>query len=312
MTRRLVVGTRGSALARIQTGLITETLQRAHPNLHIEIRKIKTLGDKNPAMPSHQAENPGIFVKELEDHLLRGEIDLAVHSLKDLPTEMPPGTRIAAIPPREDPRDVLVSRGRIRFEQLPSGAVLGTGSPRRKAQLLAARSDLDIQPIRGNVDTRLRKVEEGQYDATVLAAAGLHRLGRHDVITQYFPLEMILPEVGQGALALEVRADDSATLALLRPLNDPATEAAISAERAFLKRMGGGCSVPVTAYGRIENGQLVLDALLAAADGSRILRYRARGRLEDPEGSAQEAARALMEMGATELLAPERIPLTNA
>lgn len=302
MNRPLVIGTRGSALARAQTGLVHQALLSIHPLLEVEVREIRTLGDKRPGIPTHRADSPGIFVKELEEYLLRSEIDLAVHSMKDLPTKITAGTRIASVPRREDPRDVLVSRTGKGLAELAPGTVVGTGSPRRKAQLLAYRKDIEIRPIRGNVDTRLRKVEEGVYDAVVLAAAGLHRLGRHEDITQYLPPEIILPEVGQGALALQVRADDRKTQDLVHPLNDPATEAAVTAERAFLELMGGGCALPVTAFARVEENVLFLEAMVAADDGSSVLRTKTRGRLEEPRKAAWMAAESLRQMGALELV----------
>ena len=298
--RQIIVGTRGSALALAQTQEMLKQLQARHPSVEFVTKVIRTSGDRG------QIREIGAFVKELEEALERGEIDLAVHSLKDLPTQLPEGLVIAAVPERANPRDALISREGLPLEALPQGARVGTGSPRRIAQLLALRSDLEIVPIRGNVDTRLRKLEAGEVDALVLAAAGLERLGRAARIVEVLSPEVMLPAVGQGALALEVRADDEFVLELLQPLDHPETRAAVMAERAFLGALGGGCRVPIAAYGRIEGEQLVLDGLVASPDGRKILKDRLSGSPDEAETLGRELAERLLAAGAAELLATEQ------
>jgi len=268
-----------------------ESLERRHPHVRFQVVEIHTLGDQRQDVPLFQVRGTGLFVKELEQALLRGEIDLAVHSLKDMPTRLPPGLTIAAVPEREDPRDALVSRLGLSLAAMPRGARIGTSSRRRAAQLLALRPDLRIVDIRGNVDTRLRKAEGGEYDAVVLAAAGLIRLGRADRITEVLSPEVILPAVGQGALAVEIRADDERTIPLVAPLDHPPTRAATTAERAFLARLGGGCHVPIAAYAEVDGERIRLRALVASPDGRAVVRG-------DREGSVSQAAslgRALAE-----------------
>jgi hydroxymethylbilane synthase len=296
----VIVGTRGSALALAQTQEVLKQLKACHPTVDFVTKVIKTSGDRG------QIREIGAFVKELEEALQRGEIDLAVHSLKDLPTQLSEGLVIAAVPERADPRDVLISRDGLTLKALPQGARMGTGSPRRIAQLLALRSDLEIVPIRGNVDTRLRKLEAGEVDALVLAAAGLERLGRADHIVEVLSPEVMLPAVGQGALALEVRADDEFALELLQPFDHPETRAAVTAERAFLGALGGGCRVPIAAYGRIESKQLVLDGLVASPDGRKVLKDRLSGSPDEAEMLGRELAERLLAAGAAELLATKQ------
>jgi len=294
---RLIVGTRGSALARAQTDAVVERLQALQPDLEIAIQVIKTRGD----MVQHKSlvgiGDKGLFTKEIEAALLAGHIDLAVHSLKDLPTELPPGLAIGAVTEREDARDVLVSRLGCSLDALPLGARVGTGSLRRAAQLLTYRPDLRIVDIRGNVDTRLRKAATEEYDAVVLAAAGLHRLGLTHHIAAYLPLEVMLPAVGQGALAVEVRAGEGAEgrdaqiRRLASLLDHVPTRAATTAERAFLQALGGGCRVPVAAYGEAVGGLLRLQGLVASPDGRRVWRGEIKGRMEEAEALGEELAR---------------------
>jgi hydroxymethylbilane synthase len=298
--RRVIVGTRGSALALAQTQEVLEQLKACHPAVEFVTKVIRTSGDRG------QIREIGAFVKELEDALQRGEIDLAVHSLKDLPTQLPGGLVIAAVPRRADSRDVLISRDGLTLKALPQGARLGTGSPRRMAQLLALRGDLEIVSIRGNVDTRLRKLKAGEVDALVLAAAGLERLGLINRINELLSLETMLPAVGQGALAVEVRADDGFALELVKALDHPETRAAVTAERAFLQALGGGCRVPIAAHGRIENGELVLDGLVAGPDARKILKDRLSGSPDEAETQGRELAERLLAAGAAELLAMEQ------
>ncbi|HET9476058.1 MAG TPA: hydroxymethylbilane synthase [Dehalococcoidia bacterium] len=251
--RTFIVGTRGSALALTQTGFVVEALRKAHPGTQFETVTIHTEGDRSAASLS-EIGGRGVFVIEIERALLAGEIDIAVHSLKDLPADETAGLAISAVYEREDPRDVLVSRAGVSLDHLPAGAVIGTGSPRRAAQVMAARPDLAIADIRGNVDTRLRKVADGEYDATVLAAAGLSRLGWLDRATQVFETEQMLPAVGQGALAVQTRADDADAVVAVSALDHAPTRAAVTAERAFERRLGGGCHAAIAAYAVILSG----------------------------------------------------------
>jgi hydroxymethylbilane synthase len=253
MSRTFRIGTRGSRLAARQTEIALEALSLAHPDTAFETQTISTSGDRTTQSLS-EVGGRGVFVIEIERALLDREIDIAVHSLKDLPSEDTTGLTIAAVLPREDPRDVLVSGRGMKLGGLPAGATIGTGSPRRAAQVLAMRPDLEIKDIRGNIDTRIRKVEDGDYDAAVLAAAGLKRLGWLDRAAQVFEPDEMLPAVGQGAVALQVRSDDGEAIALLRPLDDLHTRVAITAERAFERRLGGGCHAAIAAYATVGFG----------------------------------------------------------
>jgi len=277
------VGTRGSRLALTQTQQVILALQAHHPGLSVETVVIKTTGDARQNVPFTAVDTKGMFVKEIEEALLAGAVDLAVHSLKDLPGDLPGGLALAAIPSRQDPRDALLSAGPTLAE-LPDGARVGTSSLRRQAQLRAVRSDLAIEDLRGNVDTRIHKLDEGQYDAIVLACAGLERLGLAQRIVERLPPEISVPAPGQGALALEIRADDAETRALLAPLHDPDTADAVTAERSFQATLNAGCTVPAGAYARIEGEELRLIAFLAAPDGSHLRRVEERG----PRSAANE------------------------
>ncbi len=248
LTRPLTIGTRGSALARWQTEWVLARLCEAWPGLDCQTRLFTTSGDRNLDKPLPEIGGKGLFTEELENALRSSEIDLAVHSLKDLPIDDAPGLTLGAIPTREDARDVLISRNGWTLEALPSGARVGTSSLRRSAQLLAARPDLTLLPLRGNVDTRIRKVLRGEYDAIVLAAAGVLRLSLSEHITEYLPYDVMLPAPGQAALAVQCRADDAVTLGLLLAIDDAGARSAVTAERAFLNALGGGCSAPVAAY----------------------------------------------------------------
>jgi hydroxymethylbilane synthase len=289
-TRTVIVGTRGSSLARVQTELVLAALRARWSGLPIETKVIKTEGDRKLDVSVNEL-GKGAFVKEIEVALLNGEIDLAVHSCKDLPTDAVPGLTLAAFPQRANPFDVLVSQGGRKLAELPAGALIGTSSRRRKAQLLMHRPDLRIADIRGNVDTRLRKLDAGQYDAVILAAAGLERLGWLHRATEILEPEVMLPAPAQGALAVQAREDDDMTLSLLVPLNDTATQAAVTAERAFLRALGGGCRVPIAAYAQAEAGRLTLHGLVAADDGSRHV----RGQLEGPMAESVEIGVRLAE-----------------
>jgi len=308
----IIIGSRGSQLALCQADWVREKLTAAGHEVAIEI--IRTSGDKLQTYPPAQPLPPsiaqivaeagtkGLFIKEIEEALLAGQVDLAVHSLKDLPAILPAGLILAAVPPREDARDALVSAGGKRFEMLPEGARVGTGSPRRQAQLRRLRADLDIIPLRGNLTTRLRKLEEGECAALVLAAAGLHRLGLGSHITAYFSFDEICPAVGQGALAIEIREDRAELARAAIPLDDPTTHLAVRAERAMLRRLGGGCQVPIAAHANFEDGQLYLRGVVAALDGSRLIRASAAGSQNNPESLGAAVAEDLLERGAGEIL----------
>lgn len=293
----VVIGTRASALALAQTGQVAAALRAAHPGLSVEIRHITTRGDRITDRPLAALGRNGVFVTEIEAALRERVVDLAVHSAKDLPSRLAPDMALAAILEREDPRDVLVSGGST-LAALPAGARIGTSSPRRAAQLGALRPDLALLDIRGNVDTRLRRLASGAYDALVLAAAGLLRLGRGAEITEWLAPAVVLPAVGQGALAIETRSDDSAMLALAAPLAHPATSAAVMAERAFLAELGADCTAVAGALGTLgPDGVLQLEGLVGATDG-RLVRGRVAGDAADPRIGARLARRLRSEAGA--------------
>ena len=296
------LGTRGSRLALAQTGLIKQTLEARHPHLSCTVVTITAEADEKPDASLVSFAGEGVFVKELAAGLTRGEIDLAVHSLKDVPLAMPDGLRLAAIPPREDAHDALVSPSGRRLIQLPTGAVIGTSSLRRQGQLLHARPDVQVKPIRGNVDTRLRKAREGQYDAIVVAAAGLKRLGLAKAITELIDFEVMLPEPGQGALALQTRADDRATNAFVSVLDDALTRACVTAERAFLQGLGGGCHLPIAALGHIEGDRLTLDGAVVAPNGSKMIHEQATGSATDPDALGESLAKQAIASGAMSVI----------
>lgn len=297
------VGTRESLLARLQTDLALNAIQAKFPQAHFEIIAVKAMGDKNQHTPLAELGGRGVFVKELEDALLDGRVDFVVHSLKDMPTEMVPGLSLAATLERSDPRDVLVSNNKLTFGQLPAGSRVATSSRRRAAQLSALRDDLEFIDIRGNIQTRLRKHDEGQCDAMVLAAAGLLRLELQDRISEFFDIEVSTPAVGQGALAIECRSDDSEAYALLHAVNDTNVSTCIQAERAFLNTMGGGCSVPAGAIARTtSDGQIELKACVASIDGSKILRESLLGPATDPARLGNNMAEKMISLGAREII----------
>lgn len=299
--RILIVGSRGSRLALRQTEIALEALSRANPDASFEVRTIRTAGDRTRASLS-EIGGRGVFVIELEHALRSGEIDVAVHSLKDLPTEETPGLGIAAILAREDPRDVLVSRRKAKLDDLPHGAVVGTGSPRRAAQLIALRPDLSLTDIRGNVDTRMRKVQGGEYEAVVLASAGLARLGWLDRASQTFDPEEVLPAPGQGALALQVRSDDAATFAAVLAADDAETRVAVSAERAFERRLGGGCHAAIAALAEVSGERLKVRGVVAHPTGEKLIRGELEGPADDPESVGFMLAEELIEAGAGALV----------
>ena len=290
-----------------QTRLVSDALARAWPQLHFEIQAIRTEGDRLAHVSLSKIGGRGIFVKEIEHALLAGKIDLAVHSLKDLPSTLPSGLTIAAIPLREDARDVLIARNGLPLTALPPGATLATSSPRRFAQLRAARPDLRFVDLRGNVDTRLRRLHAGDFDAIVLAAAGVLRLGRGGEVTEYLPLDLCLPAVGQGALAVEVRADDADLLKLLSAVDHPRTRAAVTAERAFLRTLGGGCRVPIAAYADVspDGTMLRLHGRILAPDGSERVEGVRSGPATAAEQTGEDLGRELLEQARPLLEAAE-------
>ncbi len=295
---RLRIGSRGSQLALWQANHVSEMLRRRGHQVEIEI--IKTTGDKITDVALAQVGTKGMFTKEIEEALAAARVDLAVHSLKDLPTELPPGFELVAITTRVNPRDVFLSVKYDSVDVLPKGARVGTSSLRRQAQLKVSRPDLDIHPLRGNVDTRVRKLEEGEYDAIILAAAGLTRLGKTQLVKQVLSEEFMCPAAGQGALGIEIRAGDEATRQHLAFLDDPAARATTTCERALLNKLGGGCQVPIGAFAESINGELKLTAIVAKPDGSVILRETQSGR--DPLTLGEEVGDILLQRGATRIL----------
>ena len=303
MTAKIVVGTRGSKLALWQAEHIAGRLRQRYPAAEVALKHILTTGDKITDVPLAKIGGKGLFTKELEKELLAGGIDLAVHSLKDMPTELPPGLVLAAVTERVDPGDALISPKYGTLANLPRGARVGTSSLRRKAQLLAARPDLAIADLRGNLDTRLAKLASRELDAIVLAVAGLTRLGWHDRITEILPHDVCLPAVGQGALAIEARAGDERVLGLLAFLHHAGTAAAVTAERAFLREVEGGCQVPIGVFGRSEGAALVLDAVILSGDGRTKLQDAISGPPEGAEALGRTLARRMYAAGGREILA---------
>ena len=301
----LRIATRGSALALWQANHIRERLAQLH-GIESELIRIRTSGDKfqgaSVAQVSEQAGTKGIFIKELEEALLAGTADLAVHSMKDVPTENPAGLVFPAITKREDVRDCLISRDGAKLKDLACGARVGTSSLRRQVQLRHHRPDLELLDLRGNVDTRLKKVAAGEFDAIVLATAGMNRLGVSDKITQILAPEVMLPAVGQGALGIETRADDHETLRLVAALDDPESHEAVTAERALLRELEGGCQIPLGAWARRENGELRLEACVFSADGKEFVRKDLRGRPEEAEELGVRLGQILIEAGADRIL----------
>jgi hydroxymethylbilane synthase len=294
----LRIGSRGSQLALWQANHISALLRER--GYEVELRIIKTTGDKIIDVALAKVGTKGMFTKEIEEALAEGSIDLAVHSLKDLPTEISPGFEIAAITTRENPRDVFCSRKYENIDDLPRGARVGTSSLRRQAQLKAVRPDLDIHPLRGNVDTRLRKLEAGEYDAIILAAAGLYRLGKTELVRQVISPDMMCPAAGQGALGIEIRAGDTVTRQHLSFLDDAAARATTTCERALLNKLGGGCQVPIGAFAEVRNGRLHLDAIVADPDGSKVLRESRDG--TDPVQLGESVGQTLLERGGDAIL----------
>lgn len=290
--RPLRIGTRGSAMALFQANLVRDRLAAAHPELAapgmIELDVIRTTGDRVQNRLLAEIGGKGLFTKEIEEALLEHRIDLAVHSLKDMETALPPGLTIACVPPRDDPRDALVSRNGVGLDALPHGATIGTASLRRTAQLLRHRGDLAIVPIRGNVDTRLNKLAAGEVDALLVALSGLQRLGKEAAISEIIPADVMLPAVGQGALAIEARADDAEVRHWLTPLHDSVSAVCVTAERAMLAALDGSCRTPIAGFAELTGGRLRLRAMLLSPDGSAESRAEGSGEASDPEALGRD------------------------
>lgn len=296
------VGTRGSKLALAQTNSVIEALKKVAPEIEAEICVIRTSGDIMQDVSLAQIGGQGVFVKEIEEALLAGSIDLAVHSMKDVPGETPAGLIFTAFLPREDVRDVLVSRGNVKMEFMPKGAKIGTGSLRRAAQIKAMLPDVSIMPLRGNIDTRLKKIETENLTGVILAAAGMKRMGYMEKITQYLPIELMLPAVGQGALGLEIRVQDTQLSELCAKMNDEQTAAEVAAERAYLRALGGGCRLPIAAYGLLEGKRLTLEGILAVPNGSTMIRDKVWGEIGQAEELGKKLADLILEKGGKRLL----------
>ncbi len=303
MPQTIRIGTRGSALALAQTRWVEARLAARHPQYCFELVIIKTTGDKLKDVPLAQVGGKGLFIKEIEEALLAGEVDLAIHSLKDMPADLPAGCVLGAVPQREDWRDAFLSSRYAALQEIPAGGQVGTGSLRRRVQILHHRSDLEVVPLRGNVDTRLRKMDTMGLDAIILAAAGLNRLGLSHLPRSLLSEEDMLPAIGQGALALEVRAQDQHTRELIAFLDDPPTRTAVRAERAFLARLEGGCMVPVAGFGRLESDSLMLEGLISDLSGRRLLRDRISGPSSDADTLGRHLAERLLDQGGRAILA---------
>jgi hydroxymethylbilane synthase len=306
--QKVIIGTRGSKLALWQAEWVKTELQRLRPGLDVELNKIKTTGDKILDVPLAMVGGKGLFVKEIEEALLGGGADLAVHSMKDVPTEFPGGLHLPVICRREDPRDALITRKenntwKIKsFSELPHGATVGTSSLRRSCQLLSLRSDLKIEQLRGNLDTRLRKLDEGLFDAIILAAAGVKRLGWAERITEILSMEVSLSAIGQGAIGIECRTGDEFINSLIAPLDHADTSVCVRAERAFLKKLEGGCQVPIAAHARLADGMIMMDGLVGSVTGDRIIKGHITGGMDEAESLGVSLAEDILARGAKEVL----------
>ncbi|MDX1775344.1 MAG: hydroxymethylbilane synthase [Desulfobulbales bacterium] len=303
MRKHIKIGTRGSLLATTQSTWVKNQIEAEHPGVSVELVRIITKGDKILDVPLAKVGGKGLFVKEIEEALLRKEVDLAVHSMKDVPSELPDELHLGIIPARENPHDAFISSKYTSLADLPQGATVGTSSLRRRSQLAALRPDLDIVDLRGNLDTRMRKLDEGQFQAIILAAAGLNRLGMSARATGYFSAKEMLPAVGQGALGIELRKDDAELLAGLSFLNDVKTTIAVTAERAFLLRLEGGCQVPIGAFAEVDGGQVELTGLVASVDGKVVLKDSHAGPEDKAQDIGLQLANRLLDMGGREILA---------
>lgn len=289
-------------MALTQTNWIADKIRNRHPKLQVEIVVIKTTGDIMQNISLVKIGGKGVFVKEIEEALLKGRVDMAVHSMKDVPAELPDGLEIAVTPEREDPRDILISRDNLKIEEMAKGVRIGTGSLRRSYQLLNLLPDIEIVPLRGNLDTRIKKIDTDGLAGVILAASGIRRMGWAAKIAQYLPVEMILPAVGQGVLALESRADDKETQATIAFLNHETTWLEVGAERAFLKRLGGGCQLPIAAYGKIQGSQLLVRGLVGGADGRVMIREEMAGPVDTGDALGKTLAEKILARGGRELL----------
>ena len=298
----LVLGTRASKLALQQSEWFQAQIQAIAPDITVTLTRIQTSGDKIVDVPLAKIGGKGLFVKEIEEALLSGDIDFAVHSMKDVPTQLPDGLEILCVPPREDARDALISRTGCRFHDLPVGARVGSSSLRRQSQFLHARPDLRIEMLRGNLDTRLKKLKEGQFDAIILAAAGLRRLGWTEEITEYLDPQLCLPAIGQGALGIEGRSNDQFVRSILSRLTHPPTQVAVTAERALLHRLEGGCQVPIAAYATLTNDQVHLEGLVASVDGKTVIRDAVQGTRAEAQVLGTRLAERLLARGADKIL----------
>ncbi len=302
MRKQIRIGTRGSALALWQAEWVKSELEKKYPGTAVSLTKIKTTGDKILDVPLAKVGGKGLFVKEIEEAMLANEIDIAVHSMKDVPTFFPDGLHLSCITKREDPRDALFSRNKIAFKDLPQGANIGTSSLRRQAQLMNIRPDFVIHQLRGNVDTRLRKLKEGHYDAIILAAAGVKRLGLAENITELIAPEISLPAIGQGALGIECRVDDRELNDMIAFFNHADTRVAVTGERALLRRLEGGCQVPIACYGEVRGGNLHLTGLVGSVDGKRIIKDNISGPGDHAEKLGVTLAEKLLKEGADVIL----------
>ena len=304
--RQVNIGSRGSRLAVLQAELVLHKLEQAYPHIKFSLIRITTMGDHDPEIPLEKIGGQGVFVKELEQALLRNQIDIAVHSLKDMQTEIASGLVLAAVPEREDVRDVLITGSGHRLGELPPSSRIGTGSARRAVELLSLRPDVDVRPLRGNVDTRLRKVASGELDGAIVAAAALYRLGWQKRITEYLSAEQFLPAVGQGALGIEIRKNDNYISELVSHLDHQPSHASVLAERAFLRALGGGCRAPIAALGVVSGDYLELRGAVAGLVSRHFLRDQETGPVASAEAIGQKLAKRLLDRGATQLIAEAR------
>ena len=298
----MLVGSRGSRLALAQANEVVSALRDFAPRTNFRVVSVRTKGDTTPESKEGDFEGKGVFTKEIEELLLRDEIQLAIHSMKDLGTDLPVGLRIAAVPRRADHRDAVISRTKEKLDGLPGGASVGTSSPRRRVQLVAARSDLQVMEMHGNVDTRLRKLDGGSYDAIILASAGLTRLGLNKRVTEFLSTKIMLPAIGQGAIAIEAREDDHETVELVSRLEDESTRRAVEAERAFARKLGANCKTPIAAYAKVDGDTLVIDGMVSTADGRMLIRTQLTASKIEPEKAGEELAESLLEKGAQSIL----------
>ncbi len=300
---KIRIGTRKSKLALAQSHWIGEQLKSKWPELEVEFIKITTKGDKILDVPLAQVGGKGLFVKEIEEALLTKTIDIAVHSLKDVPTELPDGLEVSIFPKREDPRDALISKNNLKLAELPEGSKVGTSSLRRQAQLKAFRPDLHIESLRGNLDTRINRLDQGDFDAIVVAAAGLSRLGKIDRVSEFLDPELMLPAIGQGALGIELRSEDQSVKEVLSTIHHEETSICVKAERAFLLRLEGGCQVPIGALANLNGTELSLEGLVADEQGQQVIRLELSGDINAPEDIGINLADQILRQGADKILA---------